>query len=384
MIEELIIDAELHKITKDPERDLYLHHNRHLIIEAYAEFVRTIDAIYDLLHPSYSTVVKPDIYVEERSDINAFACICNKIVIYTGLITEISNCVNKRYSVEQINKYNLLKGLNPDEIQKWILVYTWRFIVLHELYHIWHGHLEWISTYCYDGTGNLIRKNIPTHLIQEASVLADSDEADVETIENNIADQSIEMDADLSACCMIINMLVQNMSQQYSAEEVSNQLLYMKYHTTFLLCGMYTTFSVFDENSGAQFWKLSKLDHSDHPIPALRIIYIEDAINSMLFQWFKNVSSVSVIEEEWNKVAVDLEADNGTNEDWQNNFSFPAYSKAGMQHIGKLKRRFNEMYDSLKLLSKANMLSKFTDEDISSLEEFVYFTENGESLRGWS
>ena len=50
---------------------------------------------------------------------------------------------------------DILKPISKDEVRAGIRVYTWRFIVLHELFHIWHAHSVWRSKYHFNENGKV-------------------------------------------------------------------------------------------------------------------------------------------------------------------------------------------------------------------------------------
>lgn len=114
-----------------------------------------IDTIYDLVKISYPSVYRPTLYLSSDERINAYADNNKRIIVNLGLISAAIPLIN-RYQNDILTKYNILKGKEAKEVQSGIRVHLWRFVVLHELYHLWNGHIQWKAKYQVDEKGNII------------------------------------------------------------------------------------------------------------------------------------------------------------------------------------------------------------------------------------
>jgi len=328
--------------------------------DAYREFTKTLNNAYAVLRLSFPMVEKPSIYVGSSSSCNAEVNNRKEIIISTGLIDTAVDAINIRYSDARLSKAGLLSHLHGAQIRSEIQYYVWRFIVLHEAYHLWHGHLEWDQNYSFNEDGKINRciVNSLETLTQEKSYqerILYFECGSEDDRQKAITNQAKELDADLSA----IQMLFLQMTAPIQKEK--NCLKLME-HTTLLLGALLTIFSILDGNDGAQFEKLidPRFYMSDHPLPAIRMYYAEEQLNWLLFELLgdTNIFLINKIESEWLIIVDDLESMRTQDTDWRNVFHYPAYTAAAQQRTTQLKKRFNEMYDTMSEFATGGMLEK--------------------------
>lgn len=391
MIIQYMTENGIIKITQNPE-DFYCHDAIKL---AYCKSAldlmnNCLDTIYQTVHSHYPTAFRPDIYLSDGSEENAFTD-GSRIIVYSGLIFNSVALLNQRYSPEVIDRYNAFCGINRSTVLSKIRVYLWRFIVLHELYHIWNGHLLWLNSYFFDEEGSVISKakrfdvqyERDEHLLSELVCEAISElSISKQEEQNNITLQAIELDADSSAFCMLINLLMQDVeARKINAENV---IQYVTTEAGAIMGALATAFCLFDGNHGAKFEVLSCLTNMDHPIPALRFAYAEEIIDGMLSRYFPSERDLRSVESEWTTLICDVEADYDGRVDMGQVFFFTAHTEKAQKHLSLLKRRLNDMYDSLQPFVLANRAPKMEEDQMSFLPEAVWFDERGKSLRGWS
>lgn len=190
-----------------------------------------LDYIYQLLHPMYPKVYKPRIYLADKNEPNAFAQPTGEadgyIVVFSGLIFSFLNLIEEKYTEDVLKKYKIFEGIPQEEVLSGIRVYFWRYIVLHELYHLWHRHGLWKSLYEFDDNEKVIKmKSELTNFAQGERVERLKDNSP--DARRNMTQQALELDADSSAFCMLVNMLMRDTKQRGLYVEQRNSYIKMK------------------------------------------------------------------------------------------------------------------------------------------------------------
>ena len=98
--------------------------------------------------------------------------------------------------------------------------------------------------------------------------------------------QALELDADSSAFCMLVNMLMRDTKQRGLYVEQRNS--YIKNEIGFLMAALASAYSLFDNRSGARFEILKSLKECGHPIPAIRMYYAEEIVEGSLKRFFES------------------------------------------------------------------------------------------------
>ena len=248
-----------------------------------------LDYIYQLLHPMYPKVYKPRIYLADKNEPNAFAQPTGEadgyIVVFSGLIFSFLNLIEEKYTEDVLKKYKIFEGIPQEEVLSGIRVYFWRYIVLHELYHLWHRHGLWKSLYEFDDNEKVIKmKSELTNFAQGERVEQLKDNSP--DARRNMTQQALELDADSSAFCMLVNMLMRDTKQRGLYVEQRNS--YIKNEIGFLMAALASAYSLFDNRSGARFEILKSLKECSHPIPAIRMYYAEEIVEGSLKRFFES------------------------------------------------------------------------------------------------
>ena len=386
MITEVNLDGEKYRLSTDAkdffQDDQVKQGNAAIVLDLMNN---CLDTIFNLVKPHYPKAFRPMLYLSEKSETNAMAVGGKYIVVCSGLIFRTIELINQRYTKEVLERYGLLKGYSPEKVRSCLRVYTWRYVVLHELYHIWNGHSAWKSRYKFDKNGKIIQRLIEeiedSIIPYESERVTDCVKARVpqeELPEYQMTQQALEIDADSSAVCMLINLLMYDIK----SKGVSNTEEYIKYHMALIMGALATAFCLFDDNAGANFCKLSQLSTFDHPLPSIRMVYAEEIADACLHEYTRDENHLRELESEWQKMVCDVEPDHDGEVDMGQVFYFTAYTEAAQRHLCKLKHRITDMYDSMKPFQLANCADKLEEDDMEFMPEFVWFTNDGRSLRG--
>ena len=388
MITEVKLDGEKYRLSTDAKD--FFHDDR--VKQGNAAVAldlmnNCLDTIYDLVKPHYPKAFRPKLYLSEKNEANAMAVGGKYIIVCSELIFSAIELINQRYTKEVLERYGLLKDYSPEKVRSCLRVYIWRYVVLHELYHIWNGHSAWKSKYKFDKNGKIVERIVEgiedTIIPFESERAADCVKARVpreELAEYKITQQALEIDADSSAVCMLVNLLMYDIK----SKGVSDSEEYIKYHMALIMGALATAFCLFDNNAGANFSKLSQLSIWDHPLPSIRMVYAEEIADACLHEYSSEETQLRELESEWQKMVCDVEPDHNGEVDMGQVFYFTAYTEAAQRHLCRLKHRITDMYDSLQPFQLANSADKLDENDMEFMPEFVWFADDGRSLRGWT
>ncbi|MDY5784194.1 MAG: SEC-C metal-binding domain-containing protein [Gemmiger sp.] len=346
-----------------------------------------LDTIYDYMRNYYPKVFRPKLFLSDCQECNAFANYQkNIIVIYWGLIEQAAVLIEKRYTKEILNKYECLKEMDVKEVHSGVRVYLWRFVALHELYHLWHGHGKWKNKYHFDDKGKVVENLCIQNgtFISESSNVKKKNSKPITSrnlYQARLTDQAIEFDADNSAVSMLINLMMFDMENR--GISLDEQKGYVSQEIALIMAALTTAFCLFDGNAGAKFEKLRTLEQDDHPIPAIRMAQAEEIADGCLERFFPDFDERMEMESDWRKIVCDVESDHQGVVDMGQVFFYTAYTEKAQRHICKLKHRITDMQDTLKEFIVSNNAGRLEDEDMEFMPEAVYFDENGKSLLGW-
>lgn len=374
--------------TNDPSVYFKDDPNLTLYVNAYSIMTQCLNTACRIVQPSFPRAERPKVFIFDDAEPNATTTEDNEIEVNKGLLTALSTMIDTRYSDTRLRRFKILERLPGATVRKEIRAFAWRFILMHELYHLWHAHDLWETLYKYDDNGNMVELfvNAPKlHTKRGECVRAMSDSLTPERMESAITCQALELDADSCAVSMIINFMFAEYDGRQAAGQVLDKTLFLSENTTMLVAALSAAFCTFDGNRGAQFDKLLDDDefYYTHPIPAIRMYYAEEIMDAMLWKHLNDKNTVAEIERLWVIVDSEMESETRSTFDWRNTFLFPAYTNKAQRHLCTLKRRLNDMHDSIGRLATANMQEKLAEEDLSYSQEAVAFTDQGESLRGW-
>lgn len=348
-----------------------------------------IDVIYDLVKASYPGVYRPELFLSNKSEVNAYADSNKKrIIINLGLIVSAIPIIN-RYNEEILNKYQILRGEKDISVQSGVRVSLWRFVILHELYHLWNGHSQWLCKYIVNKNGNIVIRKMKSNItnliypvFSEVNKTKSRQQINKEEIETNITFQALEMDADSSAVCMLINLMFFDMKNREIKE--CNQKDYIKVNLAYIMAGLSSAFCLFDKNVGCRFELLDEVEFRKHPIPAIRFFYAEEIADAAIQQYVEIETDLYYVESEWQKIVCDIESEFNGLVDMGQVFFYPAHTEIAQKHLCRVKKRLNDMNDTLMEFALGNTSPKLSDEDIAFEPNAVWFDKKGKSLKGWT
>lgn len=390
MVEKRIVTGKIYVISDNPVELFPKEPYKVVTLKIVLEMMNDcMDYIYDLVHSLNPKTFRPKIYLSTSDEINAFST-KKDIIVHAGLVFNVIKLINEKYTDSVLDKYNILESLSRDEIRVGIRVYVWRFIVLHELFHIWHSHLEWLYKYgkmAGDNAENKIAEDegdyFENRMLEEVnheslSILSEEDRQLLVTY------QAIELDADTCALSMLINMLMKDANERLECGCIENEEEYITAETGLIMGAMATVFSLFDGNAGAKFELLKKdLDNMTHPIPALRMYVSEEVVDGMLWKYYPEKEKHFEIEKVWKHIVCDVEPYYEGKVDMGHVFYYTAYTEKAQRHLEKLRYHFNNMRETLEKITLCRLAEKMEDEEIKFDPQVVWFTDDGESTTGW-
>lgn len=396
MITNITIDKVTYRISKDPTdffKDNLLMQQKCCV--ALDMMKDCLDYIYELLKPFYPRVFKPELYISDSKECNAVAYQGKIIIIYAGLILQQADYIERKYTPEVLAKYKVFQEVSHERVLSGLRVYFWRYVILHELYHIWNQHSLWKKIYEFNEAGQLVKKiQIPagtglTHV--DSQLLEQSFESERVSTgikssnelekQKRLTQQALELDADSSAICMIINMMMRDMKARGICED--KKKAYIRNEIGIIVAALTAAFSLFDGNAGAKFESLSLLEDLTHPLPSVRLFYAEEIADACLSCYFSELDDLMDLEAEWQKVVCDVEADFNGQVDMGQVFYYTAYTEKAQKHLCRLKHRMTDMHDTMKPLALANFSEKLAEQDMEFLPEAVWFSEEGKSTHSW-
>lgn len=397
MIENITINNSPYNISKDP-RDFFnneplTQQKCYIAIDMMKD---CLDYIYNLVKPHYPNAFKPELYISDSKEINAMAYQGKSIIIFSGLILRAMDFIEQKYTPALLKKYKVFQNIPHKKILSGLRVYFWRYVVLHELYHIWDKHSLWKKLYHFNESGELKQliqippgmdlshyyAQLTDNSFETEQILSVSNVSDKLIQQSNLTQQALELDADSSAVCMIINLMMRDIAAGRVSEQ--DKLSYIQTELGIIMGALATAFSIFDGNKGAKFERLSELEKETHPLPSIRMAYAEEIADACLNKYYPDMDELRQLESEWQTVIWDIEADFRGQVDMGHAFYLPAYTEKAQKHLCKLKHRLTDMHDTMKPLVLANFADKLEEDDMKFLPSSVWFTNDGQCTRNWT
>lgn len=396
MIRRVTIDNILYNISTDPkdffESNPIVQRKCCVALEMMKD---CLDYIHDLMKTTYPNAFKPELYISDTQECNAVAWKGKSIIIFSGLILQQAELIENKYTPEILEKYKIFQNISHENVLAGLRVYFWRYVLLHELYHIWNKHSLWKKLYKFNESGKLVQKvqlpagiDLTQYYIQllestfeSEKVVSNANCSNTLETQKKITQQAMELDADSSAICMLINLLMRDIEAGRVSE--NNKKSYICTEMGFIMAALATAFSLFDGNAGAKFESLMTLENTEHPLPSIRMLYAEEIADGCLNYYFPDMDELRDLQTEWQKVVCDVEADFNGQVDMGQVFYYTAYTEKAQKHLCRLKHRLTDMHDTMKPLVLANFADKLDDEDMEFLPSFVWFTDEGENIKNW-
>ncbi len=391
------IDHTFGKISQDAA-DLFPNHpsiaaNCNLVLDLMNNY---LDTIYGLVHRQDPRADRPTLWLADNDERNALATDDRRILLCSGLIRDAAWWVEQSFTEERLRRYHIFDSCPASRVRSLIRVYLWRFIALHELYHLWFAHRDWEDLYYFNQEGILTQRyDVPYDDVlspEDASALRYLQELarpttkkdtqlTSEEYQENLTAQALELEADGAAVAMLVQLLMRDVNARKLESPKKEE--YMKTHLAAIMGALSTVFALFDGNAGAKFELLDALAASDHPLPALRMVYAEEIADAHLWLHYSDPQTIKALESEWNRLVCDLPADHDGKVSMGHVFYYPAYTRRAQEHLSKLKFRRIAMYESLSKLACGNFPEKLAEKDAQVSPQMIWFDDKGVSLRGW-
>lgn len=243
-----------------------------------------LNCIHHLMAPNYPKAQLPQLYIAKSEVVNALA-VDNKIIVFSELIRSAGKLIEKRYSDDMLKRYGILSKMSGSEVRSAMRVNLWRYVVLHELYHIWNQHTVWKKQYYFDEAG-VLKKRVASDtsglmtnvdIWDEIVQIWDKTKAnapDLLQVQENLTKQALEMEADSSAVCMLVNLMMCDTDQRNLTYD--DRIEHVRQEVALIMGAISTAFCLFDKNAGAKFDMLDKLKDTSHPLPSIRMVYAEE------------------------------------------------------------------------------------------------------------
>ena len=390
MSKPVMINGVIHTVSKDASELFPTDTAKEAAVASALEMMNDcLDYIYNWVKSIHSGVFCPELYASASKAVNA--CARDKcIYIYSGLVMEVVDVIENKYTEEVLDKYSILKSLDRPQILAGLRVYTWRYVVLHELFHLWHSHLDWKKRYRFVDDRKIVAWlaedsfSESEEVMEEAVSYIKNGTVSPEFRQLRITQQALELDADCCAISMMINMLMRDADARFSQGMIRDKKGYIISQIGLMMGALSTAFSIFDGNAGAQFEILKEdLDYMSHPIPAIRMYVAEEVADAMLCKYYPDRNESFEIEKEWLHIVCDVEPYYEGKVDMGRVFYFTAYTERAQKHLAKLRYRLKDMRSSLESLVVYPLAEEMEDENIEYDSQVIRFSDGGISLRGW-
>ena len=335
-----------------------------------------LDSIYSLTKPNYPEVKKPLLVLDDINELNAYATYIDgrpSIIINSKLLVEAKDYLYTHLKDSTIEKIiGIDENYTSDHIRKKILVYFIRFTVLHELFHLWHGHLDYLSNL---GAGTSLGEKRDESDQGEKLFHQLGNGVYFEAITLNALKQSFEYDADISAANMLFNLLC----QQYDMN--SPEAINFRKETLLLFAGILSMFFLFTEKNADEnvTFATKVLMKDTHPVPSIRYYYCEAVLAAKLFDrlgFDQTIEFSNLLA----PIVFDLFADENEPQPFQSNPLLTAYTYKAQDHFLTLKKVFAQIYDALLPFVKSNIIDKPFEDFLQLHGDAIRFDKDGNDL----
>lgn len=306
----------------------------------------------------------PNIYLDiiNNDKFNATAILSNNgnyyIGIFKGVILELDEFLSKSVKSEKFYKRFNMKKEKANEYKELCFNYALEFLVAHEISHIRFGHLA-------------LKKKSK----KDAAFMYENYQ--IKSKEENIFEQTLEMDADCCGISTVFNRLLADINTNSHSNPIKmikinidefienptgniklndfNDMNFSDSIVKFMLLEerlFCLAFSInfINERLFKAEHKLLDLDDYDHPHPGLRQFYIQANINTILLRIFNENnadSNISVMGDAFISVSNIL----NENLDKKNIPMCVVFTEAGQKHMVELSEQWGVVREELKSCS---------------------------------
>lgn len=333
-----------------------------------------------------AVMIPAPLYITDDIKTYALSTI-NEIIITGDILLNLRSLIYKRFTDEKLKELRLIEICEPEICRQKMVRYAVKFVVLHEQFHIWHKHIIWETIYKFDKEGNLQKKPSYKSCISEYISDKNCQISSFQSLNSNrrlqlhqdlLTSQALEMDADCAAVRALCNI-----TDKFVKKQKDNDVTFYN-EILFMMAGIAAATYHFDElRRGVTFQNYRDHLYTDfHAIPAIRLFYMEDQFYELLSEYI-TLEKRQQIADKCNELICDDIAIPPKDSDTWSIYYFVAYTKASQQHLIGLRKRFNDIYETLKELVDGINIVHFNKEDLEINPFSVWFDDEGYSLFNW-
>lgn len=358
------------------EERMALDHAKQLSSGAY-------QSAYQELHRKGDNLEIPDLLVSDSPEFNFIAANINKTneylqpVICYGLVGQLQEEIIRRY---------------PDEsnaIQNSAFEYGIKFLALHELFHLWHGHNRWETNYYFVGEDQIKQGDGRALYLQYKPLVFSLNDNDKELIRKNeekfllVANyhrshQALEADADRAAIKLLINDILNGLA----GKNIQEKKAYVGLCCTGLITAVLTVNNIFHHNRHRKYTFASlprDMAEIDHPIPAIRFYMVQNVIFTAVEKQIKDrvIRQIAI-----DRMAKVIEDEYKICERAGEKYPFfaLAYCNIGQRHVLNLRMRYNQILPTLQQCANCRLEKAYSACDFKIQTEDIRYSDSGEIL----
>ena len=310
------------------------------------------------------------------------------IIVCVGLLRAVRDCILMKYSDAILEK--LFPDDEKNDIRAKIYNYAVKFLALHELFHIWHGHDYWATHFYYTDPSAPLKGN-GRKLYQECKPLvyrlSDNDRQAIEAnrdkfiivLQYNITQQAMEADADRTALGHLANSVVNEMK----ALPIGERNTFAIRELSLLEAGLCIAAYIFSNNDRREysFESIPKdIAEIDHPTPAIRFFMGDRQIRTVIRMRIKDSKIRNAVFQKIEVAVEDVEREYAQEHSLSYAFFDLAYCENSQKSARTIMQRYNNMWETLKEAAESDLEPKYSEELLKPNPEYILFDALGNKL----
>ena len=352
----------------------------------------------------YPDITRPKLYVCLREDgnleANAFTD-GKDIYITASMMIGLQSFIEKRISMGGVNWLELVPAQVKEGMPLHIYNYLLKFVVGHELIHIWHRHSKWKNAVLRVSS---VRNNPVADILSEmVNGECDDDSCLTENFEirngqilcsgkadKNYFQQVLEIDADSCAMCLVLADLQREMDAlarpliqdiEANRDKINSIIHLHSYYLGIISGAAALMFGYFDsQHVGKPFDRLSLLLKFDHPIPAIRFAKTDATMTQWIHKYYEDNDFADALLSYTDIFTTQIFMDDGHTMDIRNCFWAPSQTEMAQVFMTYLEKGWNLIHDSLQSFALLDIPKKFSPEELMILKRFIRFNDKGNPL----
>lgn len=311
-------------------------------------------------------------------------------VICYGMVKRLRDEIEQRYPVDWLLRTWVAEQDEYLSFCQRTFEYGIKFLALHELFHMWHGHLKWQTNYYIAEKKQICKGNGMALYAQYKPIVysINYDNPDEVNryrsigkivIDYHLSQQALEADADRSAISSLTNTIIADIT----GKDVTTANESAKIDFSALLASIATVNYIFHHNARKQYSFKTLPDDLlklDHPTPAVRYYMEQSHIKEIIRRQIKDDSirrtafdAILAIDEHENEIC--------NRDGEQNPFYATAYCNIGQEMVMNCRMRYNLIYLTLKQFADCKLEKTYPAKDICIDKEAIRYNDFGEKLQ---